>query len=69
MSIFDPGKAPKADSLSSDLSTYGEEAIGILLAQYESEKSAEILHGNLISREAIIISDITTEWKMYHQLV
>ena len=36
MNIFDPRKVPKADS--PDISTYGEEAIGTLLAHYGSEK-------------------------------
>ena len=69
MSIFDPRKAPKADSQTPDLSKYGEEAIGTLLAHYGSEKPAETLHGNLTNREAIITSDIITEWKTYHQLL
>ena len=51
------------------VSKYGEETIGILLAHYGSEKPAEILHENRINREAFIISDITTEWKTYHQLL
>lgn len=50
MSIFDPKKAPKAEP---DLSRYGEEAIGTLLAHYGSEKPAETLHGNSTNREAI----------------
>ena len=63
MSIFDPRKSPKADSWTPDLSNYGEEAIGTLLVHYGSEKPAETLHGELTSKEAIITSDITTEWK------
>ena len=67
MSIFDPRKAPKADS--PDLSRYGEEAISTLLEHYGSEKPAETLQGNSTNREAIITSDITTEWKTYRQLL
>ena len=37
MSIFDPRKAPKADSWTPDLSNYGKEAIGTLLVHYGSE--------------------------------
>ena len=33
------------------------------------KKSAETLDENSTNREVIITSDITTEWKMYHQLV
>ena len=69
MSIFDPRKAPKADSQTPDLSKHGEEAIGTLLVYYGLEKQAKTLHGNSINREAIITSDITTEWKTYHQLL
>ena len=69
MSIFDPRTAPKADSWTPDLSKYGEEAIDTLLVHYGSEKPAETLHGNLTSKEAIITSDITTEWTMYHHLL
>ena len=67
MSIFDPRKAPKADSRPPDLSNYREEAIDTLLVHYGSEKPAKTLQGNLTSKGAIITSDITTEWKMYHQ--
>ena len=58
-----------SDHLECDLSKHGEEAIGTLLVHYESEKPAETLHGNLTSKEAIITSDITTEWKTYRHLL
>jgi len=67
MSIFNPRKVPKADS--PDISTYGEEAIGTLLAHYGSEKQAETLHENSTNRKVIITSDIITEWKTYRQLL
>ena len=60
MSIFDPRKAPKADSQTPYLSKFGEEAIGVLLAHYGSVKPAKTLHGNRTNRETIITSDITT---------
>ena len=69
MSIHDPRKAPKTDLRTPDLSKYGEEAIGTLPVHYGSEKPAETLHGNLTSKEAIITSDITIEWKMQRQLL
>ena len=69
MSIVDYRKAPKADSWTPDLSKYGEEAIGTLLVHYGSEKTAETLHGNLTRKEVFITSDITTEWKTYHQFL
>ena len=67
LSSFDPRKAPKVDS--PDLPQYGEQAITTLLAHYGAEKPAETLLGEPTNREAVITSDITTEWKTYHQLL
>ena len=67
LSIFDPRKAPKVDS--PDLPQYGEQAISILMAHYGAEKPAETLLGEPTNREAVISSDITTEWKTYRQLL
>ena len=67
MSIFDPRKIPKAGS--PDLPQYGEEPITTFLAHYGEEKPAQTLLGQPTNREAIISSDITTEWKPYHQLL
>ena len=67
MSIFDPRKTPKVDS--PDLPRYGDEPIVTLLVRYGAEKPAETLLGEPISKEAVITSDITTEWKTYRQLV
>ena len=67
LSIFDPRRAPKVDSL--DLPQYGEQAITTLLAHNGTEKPAETLLGEPTNREAVITSDITTEWKTYRQLL
>ena len=67
LSIFDPRKAPKVDS--PDLPQYGEQAITTLLAHNGTEKPAETLLGEPTNREAVITSDITTEWKTYRQLL
>ena len=67
LSIFDPRKAPKVDSL--DLPQYGEQAITTLLVHYGAEKPAETLLSEPTNREAVITSDITTEWKTYRQLL
>ena len=67
LSIFDPSKAPKVDSL--DLPQYGEQAITTLLPHYGAGKPAKILLGEPTNREAVITSDITTEWKTYRQLL
>ena len=67
LSIFDPRKATTADL--SDLSRYGEEATSTLLAHYGVEKPTDTMLGKPTIREAVITSDVTTEWKMYHQLI
>ena len=67
LSIFDPRKAQKVEA--AELSTYGEEEISTLLAHYGEEKPAETLLGEPTNKEAIITSDITTEWKTYRQLI
>ena len=67
LSIFDPRKAPKVHS--HDLPQYGEQAITKLLAHYGAEKPGETLLGEPTNREAVITSDITTEWKTYRQLL
>ena len=40
-----------------------------LLAHYGAEKPSETLLGEPTNREAVITSDITTEWKTYRQLL
>ena len=67
LSIFDPRKTPKVDS--PDLPQYGEQAITTILAHYGAEKPAETLLGEPTNRDAVITSDITTEWKTYRQLL
>ena len=61
LSIFDPRKAPKVDSPALPQYT--------LLAHYGAEKPAETLLGEPTNMEAVITSDITTEWKTYRQLL
>ena len=67
LSIFDPRKAPKKDA--PDLLQYGEQAITTLLAHYGVEKPAVTLLGEPTNKEAVITSDIITEWKTYRQLL
>ena len=66
LSIFDPRKAQKVEA--AELSTYGEEEICTLLAHYGEEKPAETFLGEPTNKEAMITSDITTEWKTNRQL-
>ena len=66
LSIFDPKKVPMG---SDDLSHYGEASISTLLAHYGIDRSAEILQGEEMVKEAMISSDITTEWKTFRQFM
>ena len=59
--IFDPRKVSKVNS--PNLPQYGEKEIITLMAHYRAEKPAETLLGEPSNREAVITSDITTEWK------
>ena len=65
LSILDPRKVP-VDS--NDLSHYGEASISTLLAHYGIDRSAETLQGEE-TVEAMISSDISTEWKTFHQFM
>ena len=67
LSIFDPRKAAMVDS--PDLPQYGEQAITTVLVHYGAEKPAKTLLGEPTNREAVITSNITTEWKTYLQLL
>ena len=65
LSIFDPRKVPCVDS--DDLSCYGEDSVSTLLAHYGIERSAETLDGGETVKEAMISTDISTEWKTFRQ--
>ena len=66
LSISDPKKVP-VDS--DDLSHYGEASISTILAHYGIDRSAETLQGEETVKEAMISSDITTEWKTFRQFM
>ena len=66
LSIFDPRKVPKQDSVS--LPTYGEESVGKLIAHYGEDREAETVDGEEIVKAAIS-TEIRTEWKTFHQLL
>ena len=66
-SIFDPKKVP---SLSThELPLYGNSSILILIGQFRRDLPAKSLEGTEFVKAAIVSSDLTTEWKMYHQLL
>ena len=67
LSIFDPRKVPKQDSVS--LLTYGEESVGKLIAHYGEDREAETVDGEETVKAAMISTEIRTEWKTFRQLL
>ena len=67
LSIFDPRKVPKQDSVS--LPTYGEESVGKLIADYGEDREAETVDGEETVKAAMISTEIRTEWKTFRQLL
>ena len=63
LSIFDPRKVPKQDSVS--LPTYGEESVGKLIAHYGEDREAETVDGEETVKAAMISTEIRTEWKNF----
>ena len=62
-SIFNPKKLPNVES--SEFTSYGDESLKILMEHYGKDKDAETLQGEATVREAILTSDISTEWKTF----
>ena len=60
-SIFDPKKVPR-------LSTH-ELPIQTLIGQFMRDLPAKLLEGTEFEKAAIVSSDLSTEWKTYHQLL
>ena len=58
-SIFDPSKLPQNDS--PDLSSYGEEFLGVLEDHYGKELAAESIEGEEFIVPALVSPDIRTE--------
>lgn len=67
VSIFDPRKVPKLDSLS--LPTYGEDSVEELLAHYGEDRDAETVDGEETVKKALISTEICTDWKTFRQLL
>ena len=59
LSIFDPWKVPKQDSVS--LPTYGEESVGKIIAHYGEDREAETVDGEETVKAAMISTEIRTE--------
>ena len=52
-----------------ELPLYGDSSILILIGQFRRDLPAKSLEGTEFVKAAIVSSDLTTEWKMYHQLL
>ena len=67
LSIFDPRKVPKPDSVS--LPTYGDDSVEKLIAHYGEDRDAETVNGEETVKRAMISTEILTEWKTFRQLL
>ena len=66
-SSFNPKKVP---SLSThELPIYGDSSIQTLIGQFGGDLPAKSLEGTEFEKEAIVSSDLSTEWKPYRQLL
>ena len=65
-SIFDAKKVP---SISTRVPLYGDSSIQTLIRQFGRDLPAKSLNGIEFEKAAIVSSDLSTEWKTYHQLL
>ena len=66
-SIFDPKKVPSLSTHKRPV--YGESSIQTLSGQFGRDLPAKSLEGTEFEKAAIVSSDLSTEWKMYCQLL
>ena len=66
-SIFDPEKMPSLGT--TDLSCYGEDCIDTILKHYGKDLTAKSVLAEGSVKSALVSSDITSEWKMYHRYI
>jgi hypothetical protein len=66
-SIFDPSKLPQKDS--PDLSSYGDEFLGVLEDHYGKELAASSVEGEEFTVPALVSSDIRTEWMTFRRYI
>ena len=65
--IFDPSKLPQNDT--PDLSSYGEEFLGVLGDHYGKELAAESIEGVEFIMPALVSKDIRTEWMTFRRYI
>ncbi len=66
-SIFDSSKLPQKDS--PDLSSYGDEFLGVLEDHYGKELAAKSVEGEEFTVPALVSSDIRTEWVTFRRYI
>ena len=66
-SIFDPKKVPQPSS--TELLDYGDSSILTLIEHYGKDLPAKSVQGMDFVKDAIISSDVSTEWKTYRSLL
>ena len=66
-SIFDPSKLPQNHS--PDLSSYGEEFLGVLEDHYGKELAAKSIEGEEFIVPALVSPDIHTEWMTFRRYI
>ena len=52
-----------------ELTLYGDSSIQTLIGQFRRDLPAKLLDGTEFEKAAIVSSDLSTEWKTYHQLL
>ena len=62
--ICDPKKVPRLST--HELPLYGDSSIQTLIGQFGKDLLAKLLEGTEFEKAAIVSSDLSTEWKMYH---
>ena len=70
LSAFNIFYPKKVSSLSThELPLYGDSSIQTLIGQFGRDLPAKSLEGTEFEKAAIVSSDLSTEWKMYRQLL
>ena len=62
-SIFDPKKVPASDT--SDLLSYGENSIDLLINHYGVDLCAETVQGDEYIKQVLMSPELRTEWKTF----
>ena len=64
-STFDPKKVPASDF--SDLHSYGEDSVDLLINHYGADLPAETVQGDEYIKQALISPELRTKWKTFRR--